>query len=165
MLGLNVEEYVVYPEGLTNTIRTTDGRMLTCSHWSDVIHTQGSEPLAEYEHDYFTGLPAITRHKYGKGIGFYLGTQLEADGIDWLLGLVCTEAEINSVVQNLPAGVEALRRSKDGNTWLFLLNHTNRRIQIPLEATGFDLLTGEAIDGSVALETNGVAVIELNNKP
>lgn len=163
MLGLTVEEYVVYPEGLTNTIRATDGREFACSRWSDVIRTQGCEPLAAYENDYYAGLPAITRHKYGKGIGCYLGTELKSAGIDWLLGLLYTEAGIKPVVQNLPAGMEALRRSKDGKSWLFLLNHTGEKIHIPLETAGRNLLTGELANNSVTLETNGVAVIELND--
>jgi beta-galactosidase len=160
MLGLTVEEFAPYPEGQTNTIQTPDGKKFTCSLWSDVIHAQGCESLAVYENDYYAGLPAITRHKFGKGLGYYLGTELELSGLDWLLALVCAEAEIRAVVQNLPPGVEALRRSKEGKTWLFLLNHTGGNVQIPLEITGRDLLTGEAVNGAVALEANGVAVIE-----
>jgi beta-galactosidase len=164
MLGLTVEEYTAYPKGLANTLRTTDGRTFTCSLWSDVICVHGCEALAVYESDYYAGLPAITRHKYGKGLGYYLGTELESAGLDWLLGLVCAEAGIMPVLPHLPAGVEALRRSKEGKSWLFLLNHTGSKVQIPIENAGRDLLTGEAVNNSISMETNSVVVLELDNK-
>jgi beta-galactosidase len=163
MLGLTVEEYAAYPAGLTNTIRTPDGQTLTCSLWSDVIRAQGCQSLAAYESDYFAGLPAITSHKYGQGTGLYLGTELEPAGIQWLISLLCAQAGITPVVQDLPAGVEALRRSKDGKSWLFLLNHTGGTIQVPLETPGCNLLTAESVNNNVTLENNGVAVIELND--
>ena len=163
LLGLAVEEYTAYPEGLTNTVATTDGQTFTCTLWSDVIRTQGCQSLAAYESDYYAGLPAITRHQFGKGTAFYLGTELEPAGINWLISLLCTQAGVMPVVQNLPAGVEALRRSKDGKSWLFLLNHTGGEIHIPLETPGRNLLTAESVSNSVTLETNAVAVIELND--
>ena len=160
MLGLTVEEYAPYPETLTNLIRTTDGRSFTCSFWSDVIHSQGCESLAVYEKDYYAGLPAVTRHSFGKGCVYYLGTELEPAGLEWLLGRVCYEAGIVPVMQDLPVGVEALRRSKDGKSWLFLLNHRDEKVEVLLEGIGRDLLTAQTVKGSIVLEPNGVAVIE-----
>jgi beta-galactosidase len=157
-LGLTVEEYSAYAEGQVNIIRAAGGETFTCALWSDVIRAAGCESLAAYEGDYYAGLPAITRHKFGKGTGFYLGTELEPAGIDWLLGLICAEAGARPVVQNIPVGVESLRRSKDGKSWLFLLNHSGADVTIPV--AGKNLLTGEMIKDAVALEANGVAVIE-----
>jgi len=164
MLGLTVEEYAPYPEGLTNIVCTPDSRTFTCSFWSDVIRAQGCESLATYEKDYYAGLPAITRHKFGKGLGYYLGTELEPAGLDWLVGLIFMEAGVVPTAQNLPAGIEALRRTKDGTTWLFLLNHTGEKVHIPLQTSGRDLLTGNPVQMATTLEPNGAAVIELNSK-
>jgi beta-galactosidase len=158
MLGLTVEEYAAYPAGLTNTVRTSDGQTFTCSLWTDIIRAQGCQPLAIYQSDYYAGLPAVTRNQFGKGLGFYLSTELEPAGLDWLLCLLCAEAGIKPVVENLPAGVEALRRSKDGKSWLFLLNHTGAEVQIT--TTGKNLLTDETAGDFVNLDANGVAVIE-----
>jgi beta-galactosidase len=163
MLGLTVEEYFVLPEGLTNTVCVSGGCEFSCFQWSDVIRAQGCESLATYKNDYHAGLPAIARHNFGNGLVCYLGTELESAGIDWLLDLLCAESGVLPVVQNLPAGGEALRRSKDGKSWLFLLNHTGAKTQIPLETKGWSLLTGDEINYSVDLETNGVAVIKLQD--
>jgi hypothetical protein len=47
---------------------------------------------------------------------------------------------------------------------LFLLNHTGSKVQIPIENAGRDLLTGEAVNNSISMETNSVVVLELDNK-
>jgi beta-galactosidase len=164
MLGLLVEEYAPYLETQINTLRTSDSKQFTCSLWSDVIRTQGAQTLATYETDYYAGNPAVTRHAFGKGLSFYLGTELESTGLDWLIGLVCAEAGIQPVVQGLPAGVEVLRRSSGEKSWLFLLNHSGGVIEIPLGKSGRDLLGGKTITGSVILEPNGVAVVETGFK-
>ena len=164
MLGLLVEEYAPYAEAQTNTLRTADGKQFTCSLWSDVIRPQGAEALAAYETDYYAGLPTATRHIFGKGLSFYLGTELEPAGLEWLLDLVCAEAGIAPVMWNIPSGVEVLRRSKGGKSWLFLLNHAGEKVEVPLEQSGRDLLTDETVTGLVVLEPNGVAVIETDSK-
>jgi len=160
MLGLTVEEYAPYPVGQTNTLCTSDGKQFTCSLWSDVIRLQTAQALATYESDYYAGSPAVTRHKFEKGLGFYSGTELEPAGLDWLLGLVCAAADIVPVASNIPAGVEALYRSNGEKTWLFLLNHASGKLEVPLEAGGRDLLSGQVMTGPLVLDSNGAAVIE-----
>jgi beta-galactosidase len=160
MLGLWVEEFAPYPEGVTNTVHTTDGQSFACSFWSDVIHLEGAEALATYEQDYFAGGAALTRHRFGRGCAFYAGTDPGAAGIDWLLGRACAEAGVRPVVQNVPAGVEVLRRSSGTADWLFVLNHSGQAVQVPLETPGTDLLTGRPVDGTLDLEPAGVAIIE-----
>lgn len=164
LLGLTVEEYAPQPEGRTSSLRTEDDRTLACSHWADVIHPRGCETLAVHESGYYAGLPAVTRHGFGRGTGYYLGTELEPPGLDWLIGLVCAQAGVSPVIGDVPAGVEALRRSKDGQAWLFLLNHTGGQVRVPLETPGLDLLTGEAVRGALTLEAGGAAVVEIHER-
>ena len=160
MLGLLVEEYVPYQVGQTNTVRACDGRSFTCSLWSDVIHLRGAQALANYGTDYYAGLPVATRNTFGKGQAFYLGAELDAAGLAWLMDLVCVEAGVAPVAR-VPTGVEALRRSIGREkTWLFLLNHNGAQVEVPLEAAGQNLLTGQPVTGAVTLEPNGVAVVE-----
>jgi beta-galactosidase len=160
MLGLTVEEYVPYPVAQINSLRTTDGKPFTCSLWSDVIRLQTAQVLALYESDYFAGSPAVTRHQFDKGLGFYLGTELEPAGLDWLLGLVCAEAGILPAARNFPAGVEVLLRSNGEKNWLFLLNYASEKQEVSLENSGRDLLSGELVTDRIVLEPNGAAVIE-----
>lgn len=159
MLGMWVEEYSAYSLGQTNAVLADHNRRFTCSVWSDVIRLGRAQPLAVYEADYYAGLPAITQNTFGKGQGYYLGTQLEPGGLDWLLDRICQDAGLKPVAANIPAGVEAVRRRAGEKTWLFLLNHSGQDVKIHLGTRGKALLSdGEPCD-SLTLEANGVEII------
>jgi beta-galactosidase len=105
--------------------------------------------------------PALTRHRFGGGAGWYLSTRLDDSGYAALVGRVLGEAAAAPVVAGLPAGVEAVRRSSvDGGSrsWLFLLNHGDEPVRI--DAAGYDLLTAVEVgpDG-LTLPARGAAVL------
>ena len=162
MLGLQVEEYAPYLNGQTNSLLTTGGQRFSYDLWADVIRLEGAGAVASFESDYYAGSPAITRHAFGAGWGFYLGSRLEPAGTAWLLDQVCAAANVAPGLPGLPAGVEAVRRSNAQKSWLFLLNHSGKTCEVPLRLTGRDLLTGETVSAGVNLAANGVAVIELD---
>ncbi|HEX2996722.1 MAG TPA: beta-galactosidase, partial [Anaerolineales bacterium] len=165
MLGLVVEEFAPYQELQSNTFHTIDEEQFSCSFWSEVIRLQGAQVLATYEEDYYTGSPAITRNRFGKGIAFYVGTAPNASGMEWLLDQVCQTAGVRPMSLDAPAGVELLRRSNGNSTWLFVLNHSVEKIALPFEGQGKDLITGTQIDGMLELNPAGVAVIQLDDSP
>lgn len=159
MLGLSVEEYAPYSEKQTNSIRTTDGKQFQCSFWADVIHLKSAKALAAFEQDYYAGGAAITQNQFGKGNAFYVGTNPDRAGMDWLLAHACGIAGVRSA--NLPAGVELLQRTDGTSTWLFALNYSNDKVIVPFEGNGVDLLTGTKVNGSLGLEPTGIAVVQL----
>jgi beta-galactosidase len=161
LLGLVVEEFAPYAEVQSNTFRTEDGRQFRCSFWSDIIRLEGAQALGTYEQDYYAGTPAITRHHFGKGTAYYVGTLPERRGMDWLMEQVCEAAGIQSVFANAPAGVELLRRTNGKLSWLFVLNHSAQKVIVPLEQTGLDLLTGRPVNSEIEVGPIGVAVIQL----
>ncbi len=160
MLGLGVEEYAPYSEKQTNSIRTTDGEQFQCSFWADVIQLKTAKLLAAFEQDYYAGGAAVTHNQFGKGNAFYVGTNPDRAGMDWLLAHACKTAEVRSTV--LPAGVELLQRTNGTSTWLFALNYSNGKVTVPLEGSGVDLLTGASVNGSLELEPTGIAVVRLS---
>jgi beta-galactosidase len=100
----------------------------------------------------------VTRHDVGQGSGWYLSTKLDDTAHDQVIGAALAAAGLTPEVPGLPAGVAAVRRrSADGRSWLFLLNHTAEPATGP--ASGVDLLTGAEATGSVALPPGGVAVV------
>jgi beta-galactosidase len=159
-LGLVVEEYAAYTEVQGNSICTNDGVSFKSTFWNDIIRLQGAQALAVFEQDYFAGSPAVTRNAFGRGAAFYVGTCPEARGMDWLVGQVCEATNIKPA-SAASAGVEFVRRTNGNASWLFVLNHSGQKKKIPLERPGRDLLTGRQVNGSVELDPNGVAVIEM----
>ena len=163
MLGLVVEEYAPYSETQSNSFRTNDGKQFKCKLWSDIIQLKGAESIvAVFEEDYYAGKPAITQNVFGKGTAFYVGTAPDAPGMDWLIKYVCDTLDIKAVSPNIPAGVELLRRTNGNASWLFALNHSGERVNIPLEKNGHNLLTGLPLEGSILLEPTDVAVIQFD---
>ena len=161
MLGISIEEYAPYSETQSNTIHTAEGKQFQCSFWADVIHLKSGQALATFEQDYYAGSPALTRNQFGRGTAYYVSTLLDKSGMDWLLDEVCTTAGIKPIAPDLPAGVEFVRRSHGTQTWLFVLNHSNKEVNIPLDQPGYDLLSGTTLDNSLRLGPIDLAIVQL----
>jgi beta-galactosidase len=165
LLGLWVEEFAAYGESDQNRVETDDGQQYACDFWTELIHLEGAEKIAWFGEDYLAGSPAVTRHAFGKGSGYYLGTSLDQAGLSWLVERICRETGVQGLA-GLPEGVEAVRRCDGEQEFLFLLNFSGKpaRVNLPqlnIPANGSDLLTGNTVDGEILLEPAGVAVIRI----
>ena len=66
-----------------------------------------------------------------------------------------------TVGKQTPCGVEAAVREKDGEKFLFLINHNDTEETIKFKKTYRNLADGKAVDQMV-LPHNGFAVIEIS---
>lgn len=162
LLGLSVEEFAPYPEGRGNHL-LFGGNRHACDRWCDVIHLEGAAALATFESDFFAGSPAITRHDWGDGAAFYLGTRPDDEAFDRVLRQICAEAEVAPVLET-PDGIEATLRESTDRRFLFLLNHRDESVKVSLAAfAGRDLVSGETIRGQLTLEALDARVLLLEN--
>ena len=159
LLGLVVEDFVPMATAETNRMVTRDGRSFACDLWADLIHPEGAERLAAYAEDFYAGTPAVTRHAFGEGAAYYLGTRPEGRYIETLLQAVCEQAGVSPTME-APLGVDAVRRETENASFLFLVNHNDRAMEVRLPATGRDLLTEEEHGSMLTLDPLGVAVLE-----
>ena len=77
LLGLRVEEFAPLPDGAAVRLESgADGnrRRAAGRLWQDVIDLRGAEPLLRYAEGHLARRAAVTRHSYGGGEAFYLGT-------------------------------------------------------------------------------------------
>lgn len=109
---------------------------------ADEIHPAGAEVLAAYASGWRAGLPALTRHAYGKGLVYYLGTVLEGGGVAALLDHLCIQAGIPRGLIT-PPGVRAYTRQGENEELVFLINETEETQQVTLPAGWVNLLSGE----------------------
>ncbi|MEU9488725.1 beta-galactosidase [Streptomyces decoyicus] len=166
LLGLRVEEFWPLDEG--RSVAVGDG-VLTgrADLWSEVIGLEGAEALAHFTDGDLAGRPAVTRHAYGRGTVWYVGTRLDAALMRALLDDVRAAAGVAPVLPGLPEGVQATVREGLGGRYLFLLNHGARTVEVGLPAPMRNALaaadvTGGAGAGSVdrvRLSARGVAVL------
>jgi beta-galactosidase len=114
--------------------------------------------VATYVDGPVPGVPAVTRNQHGDGTAWYLATRLEQTGIDALAARLLAEAGVTPVVPPA-AGLEAARRrTEDGRSWVFLVNHGDEPLEVPV--AGIELVSSRQTDGLLRLAGGGVAVVE-----
>ena len=159
MLGLRVEDFVPFAEGESNLILTTDGEKHPCGLWADLIHPEGAEALATYENGFYAGTPAVTRNEFRAGTSYYLGTSPEAKYLVQMLNSVCEEAGVLPPL-HAPPGVEVVRRASKTYSFLFVLNHNQHEVTLPLHVGTRDSMTGDLSSDHLSLKPMDICVLE-----
>jgi beta-galactosidase len=159
MLGLSVIDWLPLAPGGLVELRFAEGASGTGTLWSELIETSGAEVLAAFSGGVLDGKPAVTRKRFGAGEATYLATRPDAVAMARVLEPACERAGIEPA-QQVPQGVEAVRRSAGGKSILFLLNHRDVAVDVPIEEAGSSLIDGSDVHrGLMRLQPRGVAVI------
>ncbi|MGP3775301.1 beta-galactosidase [Streptomyces sp. SDT5-1] len=158
LLGIRTEEFWPLDEGQRRTVR---GELSgSADLWSEDIGLEGAEAVARFEDGELAGRPAVTRHPYGEGTAWYVGTRLEPAALRALLDRVREEAGVTPVLPDLPAQVQATVREGASGRFLFLLNHGKDEATVPLPTPMRDRLApGSAATPRITLPPYGVAVL------
>ncbi len=161
VLGLWVEEWDVYPDGIKNRVVLKNGKSFECSFFAETIHTEGAEVLGVYENEFYKGTPALTRNSYGSGKAYYVATKPDkAFILEWITELL--EEDGVSSVLSVPEGVEVVLRERPDGKFLFILNHNESAVEIDLNhIKGNDLVSGGRVEGNLMLSARDVAVISI----
>ncbi len=167
-LGIEIDEYeslglgIEGPEQTTYRLRAPElGGDFTAIKQADWITPGKAETLARYDEPHLKDFAAVTRYRYGEGVGWYVGTIVKEDEFyDALVAKVLEDAGIEPVVDP-PAGVEASIREGKKHKLLFLLNHTEEPKSVKTPSGKRDLLTDKQTEEVLKLEPFGVAVLEL----
>ncbi|MER6052487.1 beta-galactosidase [Streptomyces sp. NPDC001793] len=159
LLGLRVAEFWPLAEGAS--VAVGGGRHAgRADLWSEEIVPAGAEVVARFLDGELAGRPAVTRHGYGRGTAWYVGTRLEPALLRALLDEVREVAGVSPVLPGLPAGVQAAVREGAGGRFLFLLNHGSRAVEVALPEPMVDALVPRAAAVTrVGLAARGVAVL------
>lgn len=130
-----------------------------CSILCDLIHSEGAEVVATYGSDFYAGMPSLTVNSFGKGQAWYVASSCEPRMLQDLLRTVFAEKQITPVL-DAPAGVEVTMRSKEDQSFIFVLNHNPEPAAIPLQGEAYvDLLSGETITGVCEIPGRGVWIL------
>lgn len=160
MLGIWVEETDALKPYEKNGMKTdfSDGTY-TCDFLCDIIHPQpGTQVFAEYTDDFYAGTPCVTRHGFGEGTAWYIGTQPEQKFLYDLLENICAERGILPVYRSKP-GVEVTCRVSDQAETIFVLNHNESEGWVDFgEDRLISLPGGETLTGVVRLAPGDVLV-------
>jgi beta-galactosidase len=163
VLGLRVDEFWPLPPGRTlGAAFTEDGAPLTADLWADAIEPEGAEPVACYRDGPLAGAAAVTRHAFGSGAAWYLGTRPDDASMHRIIAAAAAAAGVSPVVTGLPPGVEAVRRQAADASYLFLLNHGEAAATVGLpEPAALVFGDGEQEGPRLTLPARGVSVLRL----
>ncbi|MYV43874.1 family 14 glycosylhydrolase [Streptomyces sp. SID1328] len=154
VLGLRVDEYLPLRPG--ETARLDDG---TLAHdWAERVEPRGCSVVLRFVDKPgggpAAGGPAVTRHAYGRGSARYVATRPSARALRELMRALAEEAGVRPVAAE---GVEAVRRTGPQGSYLFLINHTDDDMTVPVRGSG--LLDAEVGDSGALVPAGGVVVV------
>ncbi len=163
LLGIWVEETdALFPERPNRIVMSQDASWsgeFECDIVCDLLHSEGAEVLAAYGRDFYSGMPALTRHAYGKGEAWYIATSPDEAFLDRLSAYLCRERGIQPVMET-PTGVEASRRAKDGAEYFFLLNHREEEVMVSLgNEVYLDMISGTEISRHAVMAAKAVRIL------
>jgi len=155
-LGVRVEEHLPLREGHVTGIRVDD-QVFAADVWQEDLVVTTADVRATYTAGPAEGRPAVTRNVHGEGVGWYISTRPDADGLRAIMREVYADAGVD--VPATPAGVETIVRRGTDADYLIAINHDTR--EVSLTASGTDLLTQADVRDTLVLAGGDVAVVRL----
>jgi beta-galactosidase len=132
----------------------------SCGMLCDLVHLEGAKALAVYGKDFYAGRPSLTVNEYGKGKAYYIAADPEEEFVKDFVQYLCEEKGIIAPL-TAPEGVEITVRSKDGEDFIFVLNHNDVEVAVALDNDMYkDLITGEEKQKELRLKGKDVVILE-----
>lgn len=162
-LGIAIEEYEAVDEQVQYRVVSKSGLSgeFTAGQYVDWVTPQKAEALAGYAQWHLEPFAAVTRNRFGKGTGYYVGAVVKEESFyDQLMAEVLKSAKVEAAVTP-PAGVEASVREGTGRKLLFLVNHSEERKRVSVPKGKRELLSGSTTGDTIELARYEVAVVKL----
>ncbi|MGW0719907.1 beta-galactosidase [Streptomyces sp. NPDC002778] len=164
VLGLVVDEFLPLRTG--ERARLDDGTDIV--QWVERVEPRGCTTVVRYEDSAdggpARGGPAVTRHGFGRGTAWYAAGRLPVPALRDVIRALGEQARLTPVVE-APPGLEAARRVGERYSYLFLINHTDQTVTVPV--TGVGLGDADVTDGRAVVPPGGVVVVreDLSSTP
>ena len=154
ILGLTIEEF--HPLRVSEKLELSDGG--EADMWSERICVTEAEVVLRFATGPDAGEPAVTRHAYGQGHAWYVGTRLDARALAAVLAGGLADASV-AIDLDRPRDVEIVRRHGAAGEFVFVINH-DLETEATVQVSGTDLLTGEQHSEKIVVPASGVAVVQ-----
>jgi len=152
--GIRVEEY----EAIDSYDIEYRGVKYKGGILADWILPEAGQALGRYASQGIS-CAAVTENAFGQGKVFYAGIVPGEELAEKIVEDALAAAGVPSF--SLPEHTELVMHKNRGDTYYFLLNHSENEQHFVLEGIqGADLLSGRACEGAFILAANGVAVIK-----
>lgn len=170
LLGVQVSETDSAAPGQHNPVRLTapedptgTGTISQARLVFELLEPDGAEVVGRYGSDFYAGTPAVTRNRRAGdsgGEGWYVATDLDAAGVDWVVRKVLARHGLLGPYADVP-DLEHAVRERDGARTSLLLHHGTEPVTVELHASGTDLLTGHQLHRGQAIRLQPTDVVVL----
>lgn len=143
IVGAEIHEYDCLLQ--TDVSVKWDEESFTGEKWADLITPTTAETLATYTSEFYTGTPAIVKNSYGKGVVYYVGTEMTPALADRFMAEL---APVQAEAYPSEAGIEIAYRDAKDTRYCFVMNHNDQacKVNIPAEwQPYFDEQTGDTV--------------------
>lgn len=157
VLGLRAEELdSLYPDQF-NELSFVDGKQVRLHDLCEIPRDVHAETIGKYAHDFYEGLPCLTKNTFGRGTAWYLAAKPDQTGMNAVIEKIIAELDLPRAVDaDLPEGVLANRRGD----FVFLQNFSGKEQLMCIPGKWTDLVSGSEIGASFTLSVNGVLVLK-----
>ena len=156
VFGLVNNEIDSLHENQTNSVKMGD-KSYTVHDYCELTESTSAEVLAVYEHDFYKGMPAVLKNKYGRGEAYYIAARGSGELLSDFYETLIKKLGISSY--ELPYGTTVQTREDEDKKYIFVQNYTGSRQCVNLKEKYINMETGEAAEECIELEPFGVRVL------
>lgn len=159
LAGVWVEEIDALAPEQANEVVFTDGTTAKCKIVCDLMHLKSAEALASYSTDFYAGMPAAAKNKFENGFTYYIGTDMDENGIAKLLDLAVADAGVAPVIAE-ETELEVTCRHADDCDYYFVMNFKDQELAVPETFVGkVDVLTDKVVEAGETMSKYDVKII------
>ena len=158
VLGLRAEEIdALYPEEF-NTLAFEDGRDLPLEELCELPRDVTAEVMGVYGSDFYAGMPALTRNRFGRGTAWYLAGKPDPYGMKIVMDMILAEVKLPKADAEIDhqEGIVATARGE----YIFLQNYSGEAQKVNLGRPMFDLIGQRRIEDGWMLPANGIMILK-----
>lgn len=159
-LGIEIDDISCMYDNMEFEVKAFSGKY-TVYQYYEWVKPVKAKSKGVYLENRMNGYAVLTRYKYGKGQGWYLGSIIKEDAFyERLIKKLLRQAK-SEPLHNAPKGIEVAVREDNSKQLLFLINHTEKPIKVKVPGRHTELLTGEQTHKHLKIKRYGIAVIKI----
>ena len=161
LTGTDIHDFTLTSPAEPEVTVTLGGAAVPMPYFNDVITPlEGTKVLAYYDNSYYAGSAGVTEKMTGKGKTIHVGAAFStemAEAILKYLEIIEPFADVVSVEGN----IDVAERTKDGHTYLFIMNYAWTEGSYELKKAARNMYTDETESGKLTLPAFGTVVYEI----
>ena len=114
-----------------------------CKNLCDLVRVSTAEVLSVYKKDFYEGMPALTKNRYGKGNAYYICADFEQGFYDELYEKIVKAEKLEGALEAIPEGIEITTRYSSEFKYVFVQNFNRYAVNLSLPIEKTEVILGK----------------------